>query len=295
MKPTDIAGIFPALVTPLKPDGSIHLAALEKLLDRVYSAGVDGVYVCGSTGEGMLLPEAVRRLATEAVTRNSPPGKQVIVHIGAPALEISERLAKHAESCHAAAISCIRAPGITHQETLAWYRLLASSTSLPFFAYYFPAVAGEPLNVDQLTEICRIPGVCGIKYTDYDLYTLSLLARAGYPIFNGRDEVLAAGLFMGACGGIGSIYNLVPKWFVELHRQAVAGRWIEARATQDRINDLIRVLLRFPFPAFIKQVLTWEGIECGSVVAPNAALSPAQKSALRESLAAVHYDGTRNV
>lgn len=287
MKSTTISGILPALVTPFKPDGSVNHAGLEKLLDRVYSAGVDGVYVCGSTGEGMLLPEAVRRAVTETVTRNSPPGKHVVVHIGAPTLDVAERLARHAEQAQAAAISCIRAPGVTHQETLAWYRLLASSTSLPFFAYYFPAKSGEPLAVDQLAEICEMPGVAGVKFTDFDLYTLSMLARAGYRIFNGRDEVLVAGLLMGACGGIGSIYNLVPEWFVELRDQASAGDWSAARATQDRINDLIRVVLRYPFPAAIKQILTWEGIACGGVVAPNAELSPVEQSSLRESLSAL--------
>lgn len=287
MKPNTIAGILPALVTPLNSDGSVNLGALEKLLDRVYSAGVDGVYVCGSTGEGMLLPETHRRIVTEAVTRNSPAGKHVVVHVGARTLDVAARLARHAEELHAAGISCIRAPGVSHQETLGWYKQLASATGIPFFAYYFPANAGEPLTVDQLTEICELPGVSGIKFTDYDLYTLSMLTRAGYRIFNGRDEVLVAGLLMGACGGIGSIYNLVPEWFVELRKQAAAGDWTAARATQDRINDLIRVVIGFPFPAVIKQILTWEGLPCGGVVTGNSGLSPVQQTSLRESLSAL--------
>jgi N-acetylneuraminate lyase len=287
MTQTTLAGIFAALVTPLGPDGNVNPVALEKLLERVYSAGVDGVYVCGSTGEGMHLPEGHRRIVTEIVTRNSPPDKKVIVHVGARTLDVAERLAKHAEESHAAAISCIRAPGITHEEMLAWYKLLASSTGLPFLAYYFPASTGEPLTVDQLTEICEMPGVGGIKYTDYDLYKVSLLSRAGYRIFNGHDEVLVAGLLMGACGGIGSMYNLVPEWFVELRNQVATGDWRAARSTQDRINDMIKVVLRFPFPAAIKQILTWEGIDCGNAVAPNAGLSSAEQGWLRQSLAAL--------
>lgn len=287
MRQHNIAGIFPALVTPLHPDGSVNSAALEKLLHRVYSAGVAGVYVCGSTGEGIFLPEAERRKVAEISVRNSPPGKHVIVHVGATTLDVAERLAKHAESVHAAATSCIRAPGITHDEMMAWYRQLAASTCLPFFAYYFPAATGLSLNADQLTEICEMPGVGGIKYTDYDLYTLSLLSRAGCTVFNGRDEVLAAGLLMGAAGGIGSIYNLVPEWFMELYKQCARGDWKAARATQDRINDLIRVILRYPFPASVKQILKWEGIDCGGVVAPNTEMSPAEQTSLRESLAAL--------
>ncbi len=284
---TTLAGIFPALVTPLAADGSVHTAALEQLLERVYTAGVDGVYVCGSTGEGVLLDAADRRRIVEAAVRHSPRGKHVIVHVGAWSLDVSESLARHAESLHASAISCIRPPAVSYGEMLSWYRLLAASTGLPLLAYYFPASTGESLNADQLTGICELPGVGGLKYTDYDLYTLSLLVRAGYPVFNGRDEVLAAGLLMGACGGIGSIYNAVPGSFVELRRLAVAGNWAGARAVQDRVNDLIRVLLRYPFLPALKQVLTWEGIECGGVVRPRGGLSAAQESELRASLAAL--------
>lgn len=282
-----LAGIFPALVTPLNDDGSVNIGALEKLLARVYAAGVDGVYVCGTTGEGMLLDPQERRRIAEAAVGNSPRGKHVIVHVGAWSLDVAEGLARHAASAGASAISCIRPPALSYAEMLGWYRILASSTSLPLLAYYFPANTGESLSADQLTEICELAGVGGIKYTDYDLYTLSLLVRAGHTVFNGRDEVLAAGLLMGACGGIGSIYNLIPESFVEIWRLARAGDWPAARAVQDRVNDLIHVLLRYPFLPALKQVLTWEGIECGGVVRPRAGLSLSQQSELRQSVAAL--------
>ncbi len=282
---TTLAGILPALVTPLHADGGVNIAALEKLLERVYTAGVDGVYLCGSTGEGTLLEAAERRKIVETGVRNSPRGKQVIVHVGSWSLDVAECLAKHAESVQASAVSSIRPVGVNYADMVAWYRTLASATGLPLLAYYFPDSTGERLSVDQLTEICQLPGVAGLKYTDYDLYTLSLLVRAGYPVFNGRDEVLAAGLLMGACGGIGSIYNLVPELFMEVRNLAAAGDWKAARAQQDRINNLIRVLLRYPFLPALKQVLTWEGIDCGAVVRPRAGLTPAQQTELRASLA----------
>ena len=282
---TRLAGILPALVTPLLPDGGVNIAALEKLLERVYTAGVDGVYLCGSTGEGTLLEAAERRKIVETAVRNSPRGKQVIVHVGAWSLDVADCLARHAESVQASAVSSIRPAGVNYADMLAWYRTLGSASSLPLLAYYFPDSTGERLTVDQLTEICQLPGVAGLKYTDYDLYTLSLLVRDGYPVFNGRDEVLAAGLLMGACGGIGSIYNLVPELFVEVRNLSAAGDWKAARALQDRINNLIRVLLRFPFLPSLKQVLSWEGIDCGSVVRPRAGLTPSQQSELRTSLA----------
>ena len=100
-----------------------------------------------------------------------------------------------------------------------------------------------------------------------------------------RDEVLAAGLLMGANGGIGSFYNLVPELFVRLHAAAVEGRWQDARALQQRINVLIGITLQFPlFPA-VKQMLAWSGLDCGTCLPPRAPLDDEQQRALRTRLA----------
>lgn len=279
-----LGGILPALITPLDADEKLNVRALERLLERLYAAGVDGVYLCGSTGEGLLLPGADRRKIVEIAVKNSPPGKRVVVHVGAWNYGESVALARHADEAGVAAISALPPAGASFPELLEHYRALAAATPLPFLAYYFPAAMGGALSLSQLEQICDLPGVVGLKYTDYDLYTLSLLVRGGRVMFNGRDEVLAAGLLFGAHGGIGSIYNLAPEWFVELSNHARANRWTEARVVQDRINDLIRILLRFPFMPALKKVMSWEGIECGVALRPRMPLTPGQESELRASV-----------
>jgi N-acetylneuraminate lyase len=282
--PIHLSGILPALPTPLHPDLTLNVPALEKLLARVYAAGVDGVYVCGSTGEGLLLPAAMRRQILEVVTRNSPPDKQVVVHVGAWSFDEAKALGRDAEAQGAAAISSLPPAGTSFGELLEHYRALAASTGLPFLAYYFPGAGSGPLSCEQLREICALPGVVGLKFTDYDLFILSLLTREGKIVFNGRDEVLSAGLLMGATGGIGSIYNLVPDWFVALYQHARAGRWAESRAIQDRINDLIAVLVSFPFMPAFKLTLAWQGIDCGPALRPRIPLTAEQQSDLRAAL-----------
>ena len=292
---SNLGGILPALVTPLNDDQTLNSGEFEKLLARVYDAEVDGVYVCGTTGEGMLLSADIRRRIVEVATRNSPRGKQVIVHVGAWSFGEAQEVARHAEKCGAAAISSLPPAGASYAEVLENYRALAASTSLPFLAYYFPAMVGGALSHDQLREICAIPGVAGLKFTDYDLFALSMLVREGKTVFNGRDEIISAGFLMGAQGGIGSIYNLVPGWFVELYRQARAGHWKEARVIQDRINDLIVVLIRFPFMPALKCALSWQGIECGAAMRPRIPLTADQESGLRKALGPVLLDRTDTV
>jgi N-acetylneuraminate lyase len=280
-------GILPALVTPLKEDHSLDTAAFERLLEYMYSAGCHGVYLCGSTGEGLMLPTEMRRRIVEIAVRHTTGDRRVVVHIGARWMDESYELARHAEQAGAAALSCLRPYGTSFEEMVALYRGLAGATGLPFFAYYFPAEVGGPLNVGQLEQVCGLPGVAGLKYTDYDLYTLSLLVRQGKAVFNGRDEMLAAGLLMGACGGIGSIYNMTPAWFVEIYDHARAGRWAEARTVQDRINDLIRVLVSFPFLPALKRALAWQGLPCGPALPPRTPLTCEQERRLIAALEAL--------
>lgn len=281
---SQLRGILPALVTPFEESGSVHVRSLEKLLERVYQAGADGVYVCGSTGEGLALPARARQLVAEIALKHSPPGKQIIAHIGAATLEETIALTKHASSVGVTAISSLPLAGMRPQDLADFYGAVAHHASVPLVAYYFPAFTGSELSIDQLERICRIPGVTGVKFTDYDLYKLSLLAARNIAVFNGRDEVLAAGLLMGASGGIGSIYNVVPHRFVELFRMASSGQWENARTLQRRINQLITVLLSFPLLPAIKQVLGWRGIECGRTLKCPHELTPEQKEALAREL-----------
>jgi N-acetylneuraminate lyase len=279
-------GILPALVTPFDAEGAFAAGSFERLLERVYAAGVNGVYVCGQTGEGLLQPRTQRKLVAEVAVRNSPPGKTVIVNIGAYNTADAVDLARHAAHSGVHAISSLPPPGnYSFAEIKAYYQAIASVSDLPLLVYYFPDVCPALSSLGQLLELCSLPNVIGLKFTDFDLYKLSLLKREGAMVFNGRDEVLAAGLLMGADGGIGSFYNLVPDLFVKLFRCSEAGEWEQAREVQQKINDLISIGLRFPvFPA-IKAMLAWSGIPCGTCLPPRRALTPAEESALHEMIA----------
>jgi N-acetylneuraminate lyase len=284
MKP--LHGILPALITPLDAAGNFNTTSCERLLDRLYSAHVHGVYVCGTTGEGMLQTVAQRKAVTECVLRNSPNDKQVMVHVGAACLSEAIELAQHAARHGAGSISSLPPAGFySFAEVTAYYRALAASSALPLLVYFMPAGGAALTTLAQIQELCALPNVAGLKFTDHDLYKLSLLKESGATVFNGYDEVLCAGLLMGADGGIGSFYNLVPELFVKLYEQAQAGQWTEARATQRQINELIAITLRFPMFGAIKAMLGWAGIECGTVLPPRRNLTDTETRELGKLLA----------
>jgi N-acetylneuraminate lyase len=283
-------GILPAVVTPLDAGERFASASFESLLERVYAAGVDGIYVCGQTGEGLQQPVEQRKRVAEVAVRCSPAGKQVIVHVGAHRTADAVDLARHAAAAGACAVSSLPPAGsYSFVEIVNYYRTLAAASDLPLLVYFFPDVCPSISRVDQILELCAIPNVVGLKFTDFDLYRLSLIKQSGAVIFNGRDEVLAAGLLMGADGGIGTFYNLIPELFLKVYACARAGRWEECRPVQKRINELIEIGLRFPTLAAVKTMLTWSGIACGPCVAPRRNLTPAEEEGLRKALAASSF------
>ena len=282
---TELHGILPALVTPFDGAGGLRVEALEKLLARLYQHGVDGVYACGQTGEGLLMAPAAREQVAEVAVKHSPKGAQVVIHVGASCVADALRLARHAQHTGASAVSSLPPAGaFSFEEIHAYYRDLAASVEIPVLVYYFPEVAPSIRTLEQILSVCEIEGVVGLKFTDFDLYRLGEIRRAGYTVLNGRDEVLAAGLLMGANGGIGSFYNLVPRTFADIQSASVRGDWAEARRLQDGVNRLIRLTLRYPvFPA-VKWILGWSGIDAGPCLKPRLPLTSELAARLESDL-----------
>jgi len=286
----NLIGVLPALVTPLHAGGALNEAALEQLLPRLYDAGCHGVYVAGNTGEGLLLSVELRQQLAAAVRRLTPPDRSVVVHIGTLNTADSLRLAIHAASIGATAISSLPPAGpYTFAEIHHYYATLAAASPIPLLVYFFPEVAPAIRTYSQLADLCAIRNVAGLKFTDFDFYTLSRIKGLGKVVFNGRDETFACGMLMGADGGIGSFYNIAPGLFVDLYNAARAGDWPRARATQDRINLLIAIVLEYPlFPA-LKRILAWQGIDCGNCAAPRQPLTGEQESSLHRELTAAGF------
>lgn len=287
----NLSGILPAVVTPVDEDESFLPAIFERLIERLYAAGIDGLYVNGQTGEGLLQPLEQRKRVAEVAVRSAPKGKVTVIHVGAYRTADAMELARHAASIGADAIASLPPLGpFSFDEVLSYYQSLAAASDLPVLVYYFPAVSPGVHTLDQIEQLLGIPNVVGLKFTDYDLYKLSLVkTRCGCTVFNGHDEVLAAGLLMGADGGIGTFYNLVPELFVSLMKLAREQQWEKAREVQNKINELVEIGLRYPLVAAVKTILGWQGVPCGSAIAPRRGLTKEESRSLWKTLRASSF------
>jgi N-acetylneuraminate lyase len=282
--------ILPALVTPLTPKGELDVASTERLVDHLYKKGVGGLYVTGSTGEGIYLDFEIRKKIVEIVVNLSRGRGTVIVHVGAIQGAKAIELADHAARAGADAISSIPpfAGGYTWGEVHSFYAELARASKLPVVAYYIPGLTGQR-SLEELASLLTIPNIAGYKYTDYNLYTMQRLQARFRPnqiMYNGPDEMLALGLQFGAHGGIGTTYNFMPELILQVAQHCRAGRFADAVAAQRQANDIIEPLLMSHGLAASKQILYWQGlIDHPRCAHPRALLTDQQRTDLRRRLA----------
>jgi N-acetylneuraminate lyase len=211
----DFKGLWPAMLTPVDRQGEPAIDALQKLVALLVSQGVDGLYLLGSTGQGVLFTEEQRKKVAAATTEAVAGKVPVIVQVGAKTTDESVRLARHARQVGADGISCV-APiyyGATAAMTLEHYRQIAAASDLPFFPYQLGdnSIPGE--KVAFITKLMEIPNVAGMKLTTNQLLEISAihnLADGKLKLFSGADELYLHAMLCGTVGAIGSFYNL---WF----------------------------------------------------------------------------------
>ena len=201
-----LKGIFTALLTPFDEAGSIDEKNLRKLVSTGIAKGIDGFYVCGSTGEAFLLKPEERRRVLEIVIDEAAGRVTIISHIGAIGTDLSIELGRHAEAAGADAISSI--PPFYYKfsadEVVGFYADLSDAVDLPVVPYNFPALSGVTLTGALVARLREKARIAAIKFTSNDLFQMERMKKdnPGLVVLSGFDELFLGSMAMGADGAI---------------------------------------------------------------------------------------------
>jgi N-acetylneuraminate lyase len=210
--------------------------------------GIDGFYVGGSTGEGLLQSVEERLAIFETVAEEAGAGAK-IGHVGAVATRDAQAMAKGCAALGYDAVSAIPPIYFPHRKDaiFGYYEdILDASQGTPLIIYNIPAMSGVSFTLDDLARLLSLPGVIGIKQTSVDMYQMEQLRRA-FPdalLLNGFDEMLMAGLVSGANGGVGSTYNVMGGRYLQLVDRLRANDVTGAARIQSSCNVVIDELVR---------------------------------------------------
>ena len=265
-------GILAALVTPYTDDNKVDLPGVKKLVRYLMDRGIDGFYVCGTTGEAFLLTPDERKAILDAVLEESAGEKQVIAHVGNISTDFAIDLAKHAERAGADAVSAI-SPfyyKFTLDEIKGYYQDIMNSINTPLFIYNFPNASGFNLTPEVLSDLCEKGNVAGVKFTSNNFHDLALMKKA-HPeltIWNGFDEMFLSGLVAGADGAIGSTYNVLATAAIHVYQSFLQGDLAQAQHYQNIINQMVNISKRHNNLKVVRRILDLEGVHCGPCRAP---------------------------
>jgi len=261
-------GVFAALLTPFDEKGKVSRNMLKRHVKFLISKGIDGVYICGSTGEGLLMSVEERKFVAELVKETAGDKVKIISHIGCLNTKDAIELAKHAEKIKLDGLSSI--PPIyfkySFEEIYNYYKNIAEATSLPFLIYYIPSTTGVILSNDKIAELSKIKNIIGLKYTDTNFFILQellLKVKGKWIAFSGSDEMFLPGLTMGTVGCIGSTQNVLPEIFVDVYRNFKEGNIKKAMELQKRITVAVSLLKRYGGLYAWKTALKFRGINAG--------------------------------
>jgi N-acetylneuraminate lyase len=291
-----IKGVMPALITPYDNSGAVNPAMLRRMAAYHIEQGACGFFVCGSTGEGLLMTSEERKLVARTVIETVAGQVPVIVHVGAVSTQESAELAADARKAGAAAVSSI--PPVYYKVGLAGMlqhiRGIAEAAELPTFYYHIPALTGVYLSADELVEaFLSVPGVAGMKFTDSDMFFLWSMLDSGkgrFRVFNGSDQMLIDGLLTGAIGGIGSTYNYQMRNIANVYNAMQKGDFETAREWQWKANAVIKVLFRNGGNlACEKAIMRLLGFDTGMPRSPMVSFPPEKVESLKAQLEAIHF------
>lgn len=292
-------GLIAATYTPMSPDGAINLDQIEPMVAHLVRQRVDGLYVCGSTGEGVSLTGEERRQVAEAYVVSAKKSHlPVVVQVGHNSLHEARDLARHAAEVGADCISA-NAPSyfkVTDAETLVECMevIAGGAPDLPFYYYHIPVLTGTNVDVCRFLEVAtdRIPNLVGVKYTAQTVheYQACLEWRNGcHDILWGTDEMLLSALAVGARGAVGSTYNIAAPLYRRIIEAFDQGKVCDARELTSNAIQMVRTIYQYPFHSAMKAVLAMQGVECGACRLPQKCLEASQVEHLQAQLQEIGF------
>ena len=292
-------GIFAATLTPIKANGEVAMDHIGPQIERLIGQGVTGLYVCGSTGEGVSLTNAERKKVTVESIRAAAGRLPVLVQVGHNSLAEAADLAAHAAANGATAISatCPSYFKIGSVQVLVdSMKVIADAArDLPFYYYHIPTLTGSRISMTEFLKFGgeAMPNLIGLKYTSTELHEyqqcLELDSRR-FEIMWGVDEMLIAALAVGGKAAVGSTYNVAAPLYHRLITAFEQGDHAKAREYQSQAIAFISIVLGYPFQSAMKHILKWQGSPAEAHCRlPQQDLTLEQITSMHSRLAAIGF------
>lgn len=281
-------GVWVPLVTPFS-GGAVDGGALRRLVRHYAAAGVDGLVVCGSTGEAAALDDAEQLAVLDAVLAEAGSLPIVMGLAGNHQGHVLQRLSAFGTR----PLAGILAPAPYYvragqEGAAAYFRCLADASRFPLVLYDIPYRTGTTLDTSTLLALASHPNIAAIKDCGGSLEkTVALIADGQMNVLAGEDLQSLSVLCLGGTGMIAAAAHLRPDLFVAMHRAVRDQRLDEARALFHALSPVIQRVFAEPNPGPLKAQLARQGLLSNELRLPMLPASAALGERLEAAVTAL--------
>ena len=260
-----ITGAMTALITPFK-NGKLDTNCYENLIKRQIAQGIDAVVPVGTTGESATLSHAEHKECIEiAVAVCKGTNVKVIAGAGSNATHEACDIAKHAQAVGAHGILSV-APYYnkpTQNGLYEHYKAIAQAVDIAVMLYNVPGRTGVDIEADTAIKLFDdIKNIYAVKEATGSLERAIELnsKRADFCVISGDDAIDFPMLANGAKGIISVTANLLPNYKSKLVRSVFEGDYDTARAINNELYPLNKVMFCESNPIPIKAAMYIAGL-----------------------------------
>lgn len=261
-----VTGSTTALITPFK-NGQLDEQTYAALIERQIKNGIDAVCPVGTTGESATLTHDEHKRCIEiAVEVCKGTSTKVLAGAGSNATHEAIEIAKHAQKAGVDAIFSV-SPYYNKpsQEGLyQHYKAIAEAVSeLPFVLYNVPGRTGVDITADTTIRLFdNVKNIYGVKEATGSLErTVELLSRRpDLKVFSGDDAIDYPILANGGAGITSVTANLMPDMKSDLVKFALEGNFTQAKAINDTLYPLNKVMFCESNPIPVKAAMYIAGL-----------------------------------
>ena len=259
------SGVMTALVTPFTSEGQVDEAAMRQLVEWQIESGINGLVVCGSTGEAATLTDEeyaqVVSLVVEAASHRVP----VVAGAGSNNTERAIELSKMAQDAGVDGLLQVtpfyNKP--TAQGLIAHFKAIAEAVDLPIIAYNVPGRTGQNMTADTCVRLNKsVPQVIAVKEASGSIeqvMAIRSMAPEDFLILSGDDALTLPMIAVGGDGLISVASNEIPAEMTEMVRLAREGDYQSARQMHYRWFDLMNINFIETNPQPVKTALSLMG------------------------------------
>lgn len=237
-------GVNPPMITPFKENGELDVKGLRTLVEFL-SSNVDGLFITGSYGGGVLMTEDERKTVAEVTIDQANGRVPVIVMTGTADSLSAARLTEHAAKAGASAVASVGPYYFKHNvdELLFYYEaLVKASHGIPVYVYNNPQFQGYPMDIKLITDLKNKVGVSGVKDATFDIQMMAkymrLLKDENFDVALGTEAMWLPACVLGCKAFIPGIANAFPEICKKMFMEGISCDFEACRKTQFEVNEM---------------------------------------------------------